>query len=321
VASAPVSPVGGASDEDSEDSSYPAQQSEDASTCTSSGTDSWTRDSSSTSSTQSRSVSAVAPPTAVTSTEAGCHSEWSEAATSAAVSGPSASFLGLRSSPVSSQWELSTADNVLTSEEGAKPSVAASVSPGDGVYADISSTPPAVPINLAVPATAASAAGARPQEVESARAHGSSPPTCSLPPAPPVETAGSCSAASGISASHHSPRLPGAARGPAFGSPVPASPFGPTAEEVATSPATQVPPVSPAVPAGSFGGPLSAATGTWTLWEGASEFDFDVPALPPGARFPLVSSDPMLVQHRKMLSPLHKLCSTTLRRTCAGHQT
>jgi len=278
--SAPMS-LTGASDVQSEEGSNTAQQSGSASTCTSSGADSWTRDSTST---HSRSDSREATPTAVTSTEASSHSA-SEAATITAVGGESdfSPSNELRSGSVSSQWELSTADNTLTGSEAATPSVAASVSPSDGVHADISSTPVAVPVSLAAPATAASAAGARPRQA-SAREHCGPHPAWSLPTAPPAETVGSCPAASEMSASH-SPPLTGVACGPAaFGSPVPASPSGPTTEEVATSPATPVPPVSPpAVPAGSFGGPLSAATGAWSLWEGASEFDFDVPALPSGA--------------------------------------
>ena len=191
---------------------------------------------------------------------------------------------------MSSQWELSTADNVLMSE-AATLSAAAGVSlPSDGVYASISSTPAANPYDPAVPATAASAAGAR-SRLGLDRGNVSPPPAWSLHPlAPPAEIVGSCSAESEMSASH-SPPPAQVSYGPAFGSPVPASPFGSTSEVVAASPATPVPPVSPAVPAVSFGGPLSAATGAWTLWEGASDFDFDVPALPSGAHTVLLFSD------------------------------
>ena len=311
----PLSPASASrsltADDNSEDGLYGVQQSSSCGPSASSGEGSCTPGSSSA---QSRSVSPEATPGTLTWTEASSQAD-SSPATSVAVSGPLESTPNeLRTGPEASPWGLSTADNTLTESEAVTPSVAAGPSPSDGAHAAVCTPSVAkAAVSLAVPATAASAAGARPR-LDSACAHGSPPPFQSLPPALPLETVGSCSAGSEVTTSHSPGRIKAAACGPtfgspvpaspvatssaqfsvspatgspAFGSPVPASPFATSSAEVAASPATPVPPVSPGVPAGSFGGRLSAATGAWTLWEGASEFDFDVPALPSGAHVAL----------------------------------
>ena len=172
-----------------------------------------------------------------------------------------------------SQQSAGTPDSASASE--AESPASAGLMLEEMVTAEVT-TPSTRRFSPAPPATAASAAVARPHQ---ASAHGDTHAPPAWPLAALAEAVGSCSAYD--SSAYAVSPASDAAVGPAFGSPVMALP-GTTSPASAESPATPVPPVSPSPPVASFGQWI-AATGAWTLWEGASDINCDEAQLAAGA--------------------------------------